>query len=120
MAQYWLVGATWGDEEKADEFVENGIWMLGWQDGFQRDKAEKMQKGDRIAIKRRTGSAADPLIIQHIGIIQGIVLGTNSAVCTVNWVANHVNREIAESRGCIQSVHGPYGHDEWVEKIFCL
>ena len=119
MTKYWVVGATWKDEEKADEFVENGIWMLGWDQGPQHEDAKNMKKGDRIAIKRRTGHAGDPLIIQHIGIIQGIVLDSERVVCTVNWVATNVDREITNSRGCMSSVRG-FGHDAWVEKVFCL
>ena len=25
---YWLVGATWGDINKASKFVEHSMWML--------------------------------------------------------------------------------------------
>lgn len=46
----WYVGAKWGDEDKTDEFIENGTWENGWDDKFT-DEVNSIQVGDRIAIK---------------------------------------------------------------------
>ncbi|MCL0065956.1 hypothetical protein M1N79_03665 [Dehalococcoidia bacterium] len=32
MANYWVVGASWGGVEHQDKkFVDEGYWMLGWE-----------------------------------------------------------------------------------------
>lgn len=99
--------------------------MLGWQKGKQVDKALEIQPGDRIAIKRLLGKGKRGIRIKHIGIVKGVVPETNKVTCTVNWVATHLDRKINESKGCFQSVHGPYSlsdptYSAWLEKIFCL
>src|SRR5438128_2615311 len=51
--KYWLVGASWGGTDHQDEaWVTKGIWMLGWEEGSQHEKASQIEAGDRIAIKR--------------------------------------------------------------------
>lgn len=30
MRNYWLVGASWDGEPQDQSFLEQGIWMLGW------------------------------------------------------------------------------------------
>ena len=94
--------------------------MLGWEEGNQPELAAEMQAGDRIAIKRMKGKGQRGIRILHLGIIKGVILETNKVICTVNWVATDLDRDISESRGCFQSVHGPYLHDSWVQEVFCL
>lgn len=124
MTNYWVVGASWGGVEHQDQrFVEQGYWMLGWEAEDQPDqyaKASKMQVGDRIAIKRMKGQGQTGIRIFHLGVIKGVILDTNKVICTVDWVATDLNRDIDESRGCFKSIHGPFEKDEWVERAFCL
>lgn len=121
MTHYWIVGASWGGTDHQDErFVREGFWMLGWEGGHQPERAAEMMVGDRIAIKRLKGKGQTGIRIKHLGIIKGVVLDTNRVICTVDWVAISLDRDIAESRGCFQSIHGPYEHDEWVQEVFCL
>jgi len=97
--------------------------MLGWEEGDQPaqfKKASAMKVGDRIAIKRMKGRDQTGIKIFHLGIVKGVILDTNKTICTVDWVAKDLNRNIEESRGCFKSIHGPFEHDEWVEKVFCL
>lgn len=51
-AQYWFVGAMWGDGEgdQAPRFLKDGIWQNGYTDKFA-DQVRSMKVGDRIAIK---------------------------------------------------------------------
>lgn len=49
-AQYWFVGAMWGDEDLTDSFLKEGIWQNGYHDKFT-DLVRSMKPGDRIAIK---------------------------------------------------------------------
>ena len=120
MAKYWIVGAWWEGEEQDQRFVEEGMWILGKEDGRDPKRAAKMQRGDRIAIKRLKGRGRTGLRILHLGIIKGVNLDTNCVICTVDWVATNLNRNIGEGKGCFGSVHGPYKHDSWIQEIFCL
>ncbi len=121
--RYWLVGAFWGGQDHQDQFfVENGYWMLGWDEEEQPEQfktGEKIQVGDRIAIKRMKGKGASDIRILHIGIVKGVIAEANKVICVVDWVAKDLDRSV-ESRGCFKSIHGPYAKDEWIEKIFCL
>lgn len=63
--KYWMVGATWEEDVKDEDFLKNGIWMLGWEEGSQYAKAERISAGDRIAIKRRFGKDQSSLRIMH-------------------------------------------------------
>lgn len=121
MTKYWLVGASWGGVDHQDQlFVEQGMWMLGCEDGAQPQRASKIQPRDRIAIKRMKGKGQTGIRILHLGIVKGVILDTNKVICTVNWVATDLNRDISESRSCFQSVHGPFEYDAWIQKAFCL
>lgn len=117
---YWVVGAFWGGRHQDQKFIEQGIWMLGWEKGNQTERALEMQPGDRIAIKRMKGKGQTGITIYHLGIIRGVIHEANKVICTVNWVATDLKRNIEESRGCFASVHGPFKHDAWIENIFCL
>lgn len=46
----WFVGATYGDEDQLDDFIEKGIWMNGYSDKYL-DQVRSMQKGEKIVIK---------------------------------------------------------------------
>ncbi len=122
MYHYWVVGAAWegGNDPRDERFVEQGIWMLGWEDGKQPLRAADMKPGDRIAIKRMKGRGQTGIKILHLGIIKGVIHDTNKVICTVNWVATNLDRNIKESRGCFQSIHGPFKYDEWIKEVFCL
>jgi hypothetical protein len=124
MTNYWVVGASWGGTEHQDKkFVEQGYWMLGWKEEKQPDqysKASEMKVGDRIAIKRMKGQGQTGIRIFHLGVIKGVILDADKVICTVDWVATDLQRDIEESRGCFKSIHGPYEKDGWVEKVFCL
>ncbi|MFZ0393918.1 MAG: hypothetical protein WBV33_01900 [Terracidiphilus sp.] len=38
----------------------------------------------------------------------------------VTWIADDLNR-VVESRGCFQSIHGPFDADDpWVKEVFLL
>lgn len=119
--KYWVVGASWGGVDHQDaKWLEQGIWMLGWQKGSQPEKASEMKPGDRIAIKRMKGRGQTGIRIMHLGIIRGVILETNKVICTVDWVATGLKRDVSESRGCFKSIHGPFEHDPWVQEVFCL
>ena len=121
MTNYWVVGASWGGVDPQDQhFVDQGIWMLGWEDGKQKELAEQIRRGDRIAIKRMKGKGRTGIRILHLGIVKGVNFNTNKVICTVDWVATDLDRDITESRGCFKSIHGPYKHDLWIQEVFCL
>lgn len=124
MNNYWLVGASWKGVRKDKEFVEKGIWMMGWDkkdQPAQYKRTGKLKTGDRIAIKKMRGRKGG-LKILHIGIIKGIVLENDRVICTVDWLATDLGRDIEDSHGALASIHGPYTYDEdkWIQEIFCL
>lgn len=51
-AQYWFVGAMWGDDEgdQMPRFLQEGIWQNGYEYKFS-DLVHSMKPGDRVAIK---------------------------------------------------------------------
>jgi hypothetical protein len=124
--RYWLVGASWGGTDHQDKvFIDKGIWMLGWEEGHQPERAAQIAAGDRIAIKRLLGKGQTGIRIMHIGIVRGVILDTNKVICTVNWLATDLDRVIGESKGAFQSVHGPFTKSDpatkqWIEEVFCL
>ena len=123
MTNYWVVGAAWGGTDYQDQrFVKQGIWMLGREneDDPQRQRASEMKPKDRIAIKRMKGQGQTGIRILHLGIVKEIISDTKTFICTVDWVATDLDRDIAESRGCFQSIHGPFEHDAWIQEVFCL
>lgn len=121
MPNYRVVGASWRGVDRQDErFINQRIWMLGWEQGEQAARPSQIQVGDRIAINRMKVKGQTGITILHIGVVKGVVLDTSNIICTVDWVATHLDRDITESRGCIQSVHGPSGSDDWVRQVFCL
>ena len=112
-----------GKEHKDQKFVQGGYWMLGWEEEDQPNqfsRAKEMKSGDRIAIKRMKGKGQTGIMILHIGIIKDVIIETNKVICTVDWIATNLDRDIADSKGCFKSVHGPFEKDEWVKEIFCL
>ena len=68
--RFWFVGAVWdGNDDQAERFYAEGVWQNGYRDKF-KDRATRMQPGDRIAIKSsfvrkltspsRTGTGTSP------------------------------------------------------------
>ncbi|MBQ0369047.1 MULTISPECIES: hypothetical protein [Providencia] len=126
---YWLAGASWdGCDHQDKTFIENKIWVLGYkknEDEAQYQRAKKIKKNDRIAIKRMMGKGASEIKILHIGVVEGVVDYGNLVICVVNWLVT--NKDITvESKGCFASIHGPYemGNnietDNWLNSIFSL
>ena len=128
MANYWVVGANWGGNDPQDQrFVEQGIWELGFKEGYQFERAKKMQKDDRIAIKRNGGGGQGKGKIQilHLGIIKGVFVDRQKIRCTMDWVATDLGRFTLAGRNVFRTVHGPYDRDSskdglWVREIFSL
>ncbi len=127
MPDYWVFDAPWvfgqyGVEYGDQKFIDQGIWMLGWEPherSAQYEKASKIKSGDRIAIMKGIGQTG--IKICHLGIIKGVILEANKVICTVDWVANDLNRSFEKIRECSSKlINGPFEHDEWIEKVFCL
>ena len=73
-----------------------------------------------MAIKRMKGKGKTGIKILHLGIVKGVILETSKVICTVDWVATDLNRNIGEGRGAFKSIHGPFEHYGWVQEVFCL
>lgn len=131
--QYWLVGATYGDEgDQSEWFVAGGYWMLGWREGDSPEQAERCKQikpGDRIAIKKLQGRGATQITIRHIGVVKGIIpcdYSLGRFVCTVNWLnSEDMDRSVKFfDFMCGGSIAGPYAYgvdnktDQWLESVF--
>lgn len=46
----WYVGGIWNKDDKAEKFIENGIWQNGYDDKYIND-VNSISVGDRIALK---------------------------------------------------------------------
>jgi len=47
---YWLVGSKWDEIDKTEEFIQNGIWVNGFDDKYLK-RVKSIKVGDKIAIK---------------------------------------------------------------------
>ena len=47
---FWFVGASFGQDDQTQRFLDEGIWQNGYEDKHL-DMVSSMQPGDRIAIK---------------------------------------------------------------------
>ena len=132
---YWICGASWGGSPNAHQdknFVEKGIWMLGWGkgDSHQYEKAKKIKKGDRIAIKRMKGGPGGMKNIKifHIGIVKGSLIEYDiqqKIICTVDWLVSFDKPKLVDSHGCQPALNGPYSIDDqqyktWLQEIFYI
>ena len=46
MTKYWVVGASWGGVDHRDQlFIEQGMWMLGWEDENSHSGRPKCSQG---------------------------------------------------------------------------
>ena len=130
---YWVCGASWGGRDHQDKnFVEKGIWMLGWSknENSQYEKAKQMKAGDRIAIKRMQGGhgGMKNIKIFHIGIIKGSLIDYNidqKIIHTVDWLVSFKKPKLVYSHGCQPTVNGPFDIEDnnkkdWLQEIFCI
>ena len=130
MANYWIVGATWYDDdgepcEMENDFVRTGVWKLGWSPSHFTEypgaevfynRITEINCGDRIAIKRMRGKGQQEVNILHIGVVRGypFIWGGDKYGCIVDWA----NREPFEGKvvglhGWVGSgPYGPYSRDE--------
>ncbi len=119
--QYWLVGANWSGEDKADAFYNRGYWEIGWSDEDQPAYAalrSQIRPGDRLAIKALRGRGASTVTIKALGIVKEV--GADDRRVYVNWIVTELDREV-ESKGAYGTLHGPFvdpGDTDWINKAF--
>ena len=68
----WFVGGSWGTENKAPDFLIDGLWELGWtiaqQPGMYKDLSN-MKSGDIIVLKKNAGSQIEVL---SVGVVMTV------------------------------------------------
>ena len=121
---YWVAGATFGNTDMYNEFIENGFWYIGWEiDQIEEyrispyfNRLSQMQANDRIAIKRLLGQGQTEIRIMAIGIIKKVV----KEVIFVNWLVINMNRHVPIN-GCVGTLYGPFSNEDgWTNQVFCL
>jgi hypothetical protein len=122
MANYWVVGAMYsGHDDQAPKFIRRGYWVLGYSDADAPDQAKRrdlIKAGDRIAIKRMMGQGSTEIRITALGVVTEV--DEEDKRVYVTWITDDLNR-VVESRGCFQTVHGPFEADDpWVKEVFRL
>lgn len=117
--RYWILGVRWNNYPDTDAFYRQGYWEL---DGCCCEKPklaeqrDKIQPGDRLALKASLGQASQNIAIAALGVVTAI----EDKRIYVNWVLTDLDR-IVPSRGCYRSIHGPFVADKdsvWLYMIF--
>src|ERR1022692_2278956 len=109
---YWVVGATWEDENLEDAFYRRGYWEMGYKDTDQPTFARKrdsIMPGDRIAVKRRDGRGAKTITIKSLGIVKEVANGK----VFVDWHVTKMDRQVP-SKGYFKTIHGPINDESWI------
>ena len=116
--KYWVVGATWGNDNLADKFYLRGCWEMGYDDKDKPDYANKIksiQPNDRIAIKTRDGQGANTISIKAIGVVKDV----DNGVVYIKWVVKGLNRHVP-CKNYFGTIHGPISDEPWKNEAFCL
>jgi len=134
--QYWVVGATWGgNEDVLPQFLTRGYWYCWDVNEFsneqsgagnaiknQQNRFEKVQVGDRIAVKRLRGKGAKDMSVLAIGIVKDV--DVKEWRIYVDWVAHELGDHRVPLKGCTAAIHGPFVNEgadsSWVNHVFCL
>lgn len=120
--KYWVVGAMWGGrDDQLPVFLRRGYWFLGWKTATQPAQEglrDQIQVGDRIAVKKMLGQGSTEIEIRALGIVTEV--DPEDKRVYVRWVSTGLERQV-ESRGCFQSIHGPFDPDDiWTKTVFQL
>lgn len=116
---YWLVGANWSGDDQAEAFYRRGYWEIGYSDEEKPEfaaKRDRIEPGDRLAVKAMRGRGADTITIKALGVVKEV----HDGKVYIDWLLTDLDREV-ESKGCFQTIHGPYGVErepEWVKDVF--
>lgn len=119
---YWVAGAMWGGrDDQSDIFIRRGYWFLGWTNEEQPAQAQlrdRIEPGDRIAIKRMLGRGSPDIEIRALGVVKEV--DPEDRRVYVHWAASGLQREVP-AHGCFASIHGPFPAEEnWTRLVFQL
>ena len=115
---YWVVGATWDEDNLEEAFYRRGYWEMGWSDADQPSFAKKrdsIRAGDRIAVKAMDGRAAKTITIKALGVVTDVADGK----VFVDWKLTTMNRQVS-CKNYFGTIHGPIGDKHWKNEAFCL
>lgn len=115
---YWVVGATWEDDNLEDAFYRRGYWEMGYSDTNKPTLAKKrdsMKPGDRIAVKSRNGKGAQTITIKSIGIVKDVA----DRKVFVDWILTKMDRP-ALCKNYFGALHGPINDEDWINQAFRL
>ena len=128
--QYFVVGASYDNEDQTPTFLKRGIWEIGYsrkEQPAQYAIVDQMKAGDRIAIKRMVGGQGNnsKIKILAIGVISD--MDYERGMAFVDWAhKDGQGKRTVGIRGCLRTVHGPYTigdsieAKDWLNDIFRL
>ncbi len=115
---YWVVGATWKNDNLADDFYKRGYWEMGYNDNSKPNYAklrDQIQEKDRIAIKAMDGQGAKTISIKAIGIVKDI----HNGKVYVEWILTNLTNRHVPSKNYFGTIHK--ATDEiWINEAFRL
>lgn len=115
---YWVVGATWEDDNLEEAFYRRGYWEMGWSDADKPSLATKrdsIRPGDRIAVKSRDGQGAQTITIKSLGIVKEVA----DRKVFVTWLVTKMDRHVP-CKNYFGTLHGPISDENWKNEAFRL
>jgi hypothetical protein len=115
---YWVVGATWKDENLANDFYKRGYWEIGYDDVNKpkfAERRDKIKDNDRIAIKAMDGKGANTISIEAIGIVKDI----NDRKVFIDWKLKGIKERHVHCKNYFGTIH-KVTDDIWRNEAFRL
>jgi 5-methylcytosine-specific restriction protein B len=104
LADYYLLGSKWGDEEKVDDFKANGEWVNGYDDGEFEDLINEISIGSKVGVKAPfTREGQSVMYIKALGIV--VENQIDGKTLKVNWEKDLTRFEVPFSGGYRSTVH---------------
>jgi len=115
---YWVVGATWKDNNLANDFYKRGYWEMGYDDIDKPNYVKlrnQIKENDRIAIKKMDGQGSNTISIKAIGIVKDI----HDGKVFVDWILKNLKERHVHSKNYFGTIHKATD-ENWIDKTFRL
>jgi hypothetical protein len=117
MPQYWVAGANVDDQNMVSDFIEHGFWFADAVGSQQL--IERIEVGDRIAIKRMLVQGATDVAVHAIGLVERVAQyrAMQFRMIYVKWLRITPERRVP-FHGFAAALRGPFTEaDEIIQGI---